>query len=244
LGAFYAVLGILLINKSYIMLILSVPFLIIMTAIVTNGVGLYRKLKYMFAFLFFQVVIGGLVYYGYCTLDKILKNSDLTAVGSENRNLLILSLIVLLSIGVLKVALSVFGRVRSEKNISLHIEYAGKINEIDALVDSGNLALDPWDRTPVMLITRKMGEKIFGIDLSDPENFDSESEIKKKIRVIPISVGKNKKIFYGLKPDNAYVVSKNKSEKISIVIAVDDEREEFGGYFALMPLAALEDIFV
>ena len=55
-----------------------------------------------------QIIIGGLVYYSYCTLDRLLADYDISGVGGINKKLLILSVFVLLSIGALKILLSFF----------------------------------------------------------------------------------------------------------------------------------------
>ena len=86
IGALYAVMGVLLIEKSEYMFIFAVLFLVLMVLITSKGAGLYRKIKYMIAVVVFNVIIGGLVYYGYCLLDKIFENGELEAVGGENKN--------------------------------------------------------------------------------------------------------------------------------------------------------------
>ena len=243
-GALCAVIGSVFIIDSKIMYIVSALTFLIMILIVTKGVTVYRKLKYAVAFLLFEILIGGLVYYGYCLLDRLFENSDCVEVGSENRNLLILSLIVLLSIGVLKLIIYFLGSVRSEKNVKLVVSYLNTETHIEALVDSGNLAVDPLDKTPVMLINLKLGKRIFGQRVLNTDDFSSfDNNLKKRLRIIPVCFGGHKKILYGIKPDSSYAIVGKRREKISIVIAINKEEDSFGGYEALIPLAALEDVF-
>ncbi len=243
IGAIYAVLGIILINNELYMYPISLIVIIAVVFIVCKGVSIYRKFKYTFAFLLFQLIIGGVVYFGYCALDRVFKSEDYISSGGENKKLLILSIIVLLSIGVLRMIIVMFGNTRSEKSVRLEIEYNKSKSVIDAFVDSGNLAVNPMDKTPVMLITENIGEKIFGKDLYEIENpFESKYNIRKRVSVIPVSFGENKRILYGIKPDSVKLICKNKIEKISLVIAIDKEGNGYGGYGALIPLSALDDV--
>ena len=243
IGALYAVFGVLLIEKSEIMYLLAVVFLFVMVIITSKGVGFYRRIKYCIALVIFNVIIGGLVYYGYCLLDKIFVSDDLIVAGGENRNILILSLIVLLSIGVLKLFISVFGNTHYEKKVVLTVVYNGEQTTFEAFVDSGNLAVDPFDKTPVMLVNSELSKKIFGIDAITKDVFyNSGYELKKRVRIIPVSFGGEKKILYGIKPDNIYTVAGKKNEKLSLIVATDEKGDSYGGYSALIPISVLDSV--
>ena len=243
IGALYAVFGVLLIEKSEIMHLFACVFLILMVIITSKGVGFYRRVKYTIAVVLFNVIIGGLVYYGYCLLDNVFKSDDFIQVGGANKNILILSLIVLLSIGVLKLFISVFGNTRCEKKVELAVVYNGLETRFEAFVDSGNMAVDPFDKTPVMLVTAALSKKIFGIDTTcEGSVFKSGYDIKKRMRIIPVSFGGEKKILYGIKPDNIYAVAGKKTEELSLIIATDEKGDSYGGYSALIPLSVLESV--
>ena len=243
IGATYAVFGILFIERPEIMYILAVIILLLMVIVTSKGVGSYRRLKYTVAVVIFNVIIGGLVYYGYCFLDGFIGIDDFESSGGENKNLLILSLIVLLSIGALKLFLSAFANSKCEKMTEILVEYNGVETRFEAFVDSGNLAVDPFDKTPVMLINRGLSEKIFGIKELNNESVNRHGyDFKKKVRIIPVSFGGEKKILYGIRPDNIYAVAGGKTEKLSLIIATDEEGDSYGGYSALIPLSALEGV--
>lgn len=242
-GAAYAVIGTLLINNSALMIPVSVLILTVMVLIMAKDVGIMRKLKYGIVFLFLEILIGGLVYYAYSTLDKINLFKSFTESNNENKKLLVFSLIVLLSIGALKLVVACFGNVGCVRNVKVFVEYDGRKNQLDALVDSGNLAVDPFTKTPVMLVGEAVGNKIFGEicrELSNPCELDVS--LKKRIRIIPVSFGNEKRILYGIKPDSVYVEKKKLREHISLIIAIDKEGGSYGGYNALIPLSALENI--
>ncbi len=242
-GALYAVFGVLLIEKSEIMYLLAAFFLLLMVIITSNGVGFYRRVKYTVAVVIFNIIIGGLVYYGYCLLDNVFDGEDFLEIGGENKSLLVLSLIVLLSIGVLKLFISVFSNTSSEKKAHLAVVYNGVETRFEAFVDSGNLAVDPFDNTPVMFINRELSKKIFGMDeITQTSFFEGGYELKKRMRIIPVCFGGEKKILYGIKPDNIYAVAGEKTEKISLIIATDEKGDSYGGYSALIPLSVLEGV--
>lgn len=243
-GATYALAGILLIENSIVMFFVSILSFALIVFIAAKGVGMFRKSKYALAFFTFQIIIGGLVYFSYCMLDKFMNTEDFVDTGVENRKLLILSLLVLLSIGIIKLIISAFGTVNSEKNIKLLILYNGHEHHADALVDSGNLALDPLDKTPVMLINGTLSKKIFGFsNISIDKSECADYEIKKRIRIIPVNYGGERKIFYAIKPDGIYALIGKRCEKLSLIIAIDGEGDNYGGYPALMPLSALDGVF-
>ncbi len=243
LGATYAVFGVLLFDNSALMMPISALILIAMVVIMSRGVGFFRKLKYGIIFLFFQILIGGLVYYAYSMLDKIELLESFVESENENKKLLLFSLIVLLTIGALKLVTSCFGCAGSEKSVKLFVEYKGIKNQLDALVDSGNLAVDPFDKTPVMLVGEVWGAKIFGELCADFDSIDNlDLTLKKKIRIIPVSFGNQRKILYGIKPDAVYLEKDGVREHISLIIAIDKEGGDFGGYNALIPSSALDNI--
>ena len=244
IGAMYAVVGILLINKNNVMYVLSALLFMIMVLIVSWGVGIYRTFKYAVSFLLFQIIIGGLVYYVYCMLDKLNIPDKLGGIKGQNQKLLILSLIVLLAIGVLKLIIIFFGNMRSEKSVRLEIQYRNREVIIDAFVDSGNLAVDPLDKTPVMLVTLREAKRIFGDSICAlGEITKADVEFKKRMRVIPACFGGVSKLLYGIKPDSVSVLSGKKNIRISVLIAIDNEEDGYGGYSALVPLSALENVF-
>lgn len=241
-GAMYAVAAIIFFDESKTVYLFSFALLVLSVTIASGRVRFYRKVKYGIAYILFQIILGGLVYYGYCLLDRLMDSVNIEALGGENKNLLILSLIVLLSIGVLKLVMAVFGNTRSEKSVRLLIKYNGAETCFEALVDSGNLAVDPLDATPVMLVTYKEWERIFGSD-ADIENIDEAVyRLRRRFRIIPVSFGNNKKILYGIKTDSVYVITAKGQENISVVIATDKEEESYGGYSALIPLSALDGV--
>ena len=78
------------------------------------------------------------------------------------------------------------------------------------------------------------------INLSDPDNI--EKNARKRIRLIPISRGGATHVLTGVKPDSVKVLKDGKCEEIKVTLAIDKEGGTFGGFGALMPAAALDDV--
>lgn len=243
LGALCAIINTLMFSNAIFITLVSIIFFILMISIATGKIGCYRKIKYGIAFLIFQILIGGIVYYAYCLLDELFKDYNIKEAGAENRRLIVLAVVILLSLGVFKVLVAFFGNFRSETKACLTVEFMGVSETFDALVDSGNLAQDPFDRTPVMIVNEGLGKKLFGEDLCYVDVRNLKNESKKCIRIIPVEFGGEKRILYGMKPDKVTVTKDERKEKVSLIIAVDKSIKNYGGYPALVPLSALEDIF-
>lgn len=242
IGGCYSVLFILLFEFSTVMYLISLLIFIVIVFTVTKGISLYRKIKYAVSFLIFQIMIGGLVYFGYCFLSEHFTEEIINAGTGNNKKLLILAILVLFAMGIIKLAGAFFLNVKSEKMATLEVRFGDKTERLEALVDSGNLAKDPFDKSPVMMVVLKEVRRFLDI----PENIEAydrlTDEIKKKIRIIPISDRKETRILYGIKPDSIFYVNGKKKEELKITIAIDTETHDYGGYFALLPLSALEDI--
>ena len=242
IGALYSVFAVLFFNNKFLIFVISFFIFAFMILIITRGLKIYRKFKYAISFLLFQLFIGGCVYYGYCTLSNYISDKMLEGITENNKSILILSLLVLLSIGIIKLILLFFNNVRCEGSAVIELHLNERHIKFDALIDSGNLAKDPFDSSPVMLIGVNEARKL--VDLPDSaEKYDNLLvELKKRIRIIPITRGGIKKILYGIKPDKAFYVKGKCKTEIKITMAIDYDEGVYGGYTGLIPLSALEEI--
>ena len=191
-----------------------------------------------------EALFGGLMSFIWSALDRGLGNF-LTDVegGAVNRKMLFFSAIVLLSVGVFKMIVSFFSNVQSEGSVEVEISFLDKTTRLEAFVDSGNLAIDPMDMTPVMLLKPDSATAIIPegiIDLKDPDTL--ERNARKRIRLIPISKGGATHVLTGVKPDKVSVIKNGQLEEIRVTLAIDKEGGDFGGFGALMPTAALGDV--
>ena len=197
----------------------------------------------LFAFLIFEALVGGAVSFIWGLLDKYISPIfSLEEGGAVNRKMLFLSLIVLLSIGVFKMLVSFFSNIESEGSVDIEISFLDKTAIVSAFVDSGNLAVDPIDMSPVLLIKNDIAKTILPENIIDLCNIDSlDRGIKKRIRLIPVSRGGETHVLVGVKADSVKIIKNDRSEDLSVTLAIDKEGGTFGGFKALMPSAALDN---
>lgn len=231
IGAMQAVIYVLFFEDYIFGLIFSVLYFSFLSLYICRTLSLTRKIKFTAAFCVLQILIGGAVYFFYSMLDKYFDFSG-DGVGTENRNLLILSLMILLSIGVLKLAINILSSAKSEKSARLLVEFEEKTVEVDCFVDSGNLACDPIDKTPAVFLTPRTFKKIFGINKLPNERFNN------MLRIIPVKRKKNTEIYYGIKHEAVYLISKNAKEKARLILVIGNE-ESYAGFEALIPSSVL-----
>ncbi len=243
-GSALAVLTVLLPDKIIFKLLGSMVGLLAVGFVATKRISFSRRIRFIFAFLIFCALLGGGVNYLFGLFDGLLgdSTSELSGIG-VNRKLLLMAIAVLISIGVFKMIVAFFAGRAGAGAVKVEICFLGKSYIAEALIDSGNLAVDPMDMCPVMLIKRGCAEAILPknvIELSDPDTLGNE--IRKRIRLIPISTVSGTRVLTGIRPDSVSVLDKEKSEEIKVVLAIDKEGGSFGGYEALMPAAAICDV--
>ena len=220
--------------------------LIFMGMITPKGVSFRRKIKFTMAFLVFEALVGGGVSLIWNLFDKYLSHFFNSADGGAlNRKMLFLSLIVLLCIGVFKMLVSFFSNIESEGSVDVEISFLDSKTTVSAFIDSGNLAKDPMDMSPVLLIKKDLAKIILPENIIELSNIDGlERTVKKRIRLIPISRGGETHVLVGVKADTVRIKRGDGFEELRVTIAIDKEGGSFGGYMALMPSAALDNAFV
>lgn len=243
LGALCAVGVVFLPEYPLLKLFVATVGLIIMGLVAPKQVSFRRKLKYIFAFLVFEALVGGAVTFIWGLLDKYISDIFVGVKGQAvNRKMLFLSLIVLLSIGVFKMLVSLFSNVESEESVDIEISFLNKTAIVSAFVDSGNLAVDPMDMSPVLLIKKDIAESILPKNIDQICDIDSlDRSIKKRIRLIPVSRGGETHVLVGVKADSVKIIKNDMTEDICVTLAIDKEGGTFGGFKALMPSAALDN---
>lgn len=245
LGAIIAVIAVLLPEFVLLKLICSLTGLFLMGYIAPRPARIGRKMKFLFSFLIFESLIGGIVSFVWSFLDRNLSGMLADAAGGAvNRKMLLFSLIVLLSIGVFKMIVSFFSNIQSEGSVEVEINFKENKIKLEAFIDSGNLAIDPMDMSPILLIKKDIAKTFLPeniIELSDIDSLDRD--VKRRIRLIPISTGGVTKVLTGVKVDGVSVIKDESRHDINVTIAIDKEGGSYGGYSGLMPSAALSNVY-
>ena len=241
-GAVIAIINIFITAISLGYLVLLVGF-ILMIVVSSKRVSLYRRLKYAFCFAIAEMLLGGVVYLLYGFFDSHLNDAENNIDGGGDRNLIILAILVLISVGIFKCLVSLFSFSSSHRTVEVELRMHGRCVVAEALVDTGNLARDPLDMRAVMLVGSGIAECLLGEDsasLDCPEALGDN--LKRRIRLIPVAFGENRRILIGFKPDAVYVKTRRGMEEIDIVVAIDKEGGKYGDTEVLMPSVAIGDV--
>ena len=233
IGALFASLNVVFVTNKYLTILISVLYTLIMVMIITRKASFFRKVRFVLLFYTFFIVFGGAVSYGFLLIKRFVGDIDISEIGEPNRKLLYLSIIVLFVVLLIKMFLLSFDSSTMEKTCTIKVFYKDTEHEIISLIDTGNFAVDPFDGTSVVFLTKNEFERVFGERSSD--ELDSGVKFKAKLRVIPIHRGDNFEIVYALRADKTYVKLKKKLEEVNLLFALDKNNKSYNGYFALAP---------
>ena len=237
-AALFACAIVLLRVNVYIFIILIALTVILITEIFAPRVTIQRKIKFFVSFLLFETFLGGAVSFLFSVFDKALyPYLEVSEYNSQNREFLIISIIVLLLYGALKLLHLMFSGTSVEKNVEAKICILGNIDTVSALVDSGNLLVDPMSGKPVIIVKDDSIKTI--VKYNNITEYDNM--LQAKIRLIPVKGIGGEKILTGIRSD--YVSFDGGKTKLNdIVVAIDREKGNFGGYAAIVPSALVEKL--
>ncbi len=243
IGGILAVLDV-IINPPIIMRIASLVLLLSLSGMmIARGASLKRRTKFMIAFLFFEVFIGGGVYYGYLLIERYMSEFFIGDSNvAERRELITLSVLILFVIGVLKLLIMVLGGDRFVRSVRLRIEIEGKCEELDALVDSGNLVRDPMNMCPVLFVKKAAAKRLLPMNVVELSNIDGlGGHFRKRIRLIPVTRNGKTHVMTGVRTDKVSIIGPDGEDEVMVTLAIDKEEGSFGGYDALLPSSVMQD---
>ena len=236
-SALFACVVLFLELRAWIMIVVSLVMMFAISYVLVSGISMTRRMRIMAAFLLFLTIIGGLVYLAFNIMDAYFPDQVATTV--ENRRLLTLSMLILLSIGIIRLLFLLFFHSTTETVAHLKIELLGNSIECDALVDSGNLLKDPIDLTPVMMIKVNLAKRFFpgGIPKCCSDDL---GELERFVRLIPVKKDGRVDLKIGVRAGRVLVLRGKRYEEIKATFIIDEEEGRFGGYDVLLPSSALE----
>ena len=252
IGSALSIATVFLVEIWFVGIIATILYVGVLAVLLTKGVGAFRKIKFIASFFIVEFILGGFIQFLYGVLDKyVLARFEDFSQSVGNRRLLLLALIVLLSVGTLRIVTSLFYSRRVGGAVSVDISFEGRRVSLEAFCDSGNLAKDPLDLSPVIIVKRTAIEPLFShnfpLDSNSYENFESlDYSVRKKIRMIPVNKASGVGMMIGIKPDSIFIAEKDKDRKTQIraTVAIDNEGGTYGGYYGLIPTAAINDALV
>ncbi len=242
IGASFAVVAVLLHDHTLPVLLLSILSLIGMIVLTGKGGRSLRRMRLALLFLLLQMLIGGIVHWGYRFLAERLKNLKIEG-GIENRKLLYLSVLILLAIGILRISISLLSsHTGGAESREVEIVIAGKRFCGTALVDSGNLLRDPMDGSAVVLIKPCVARRLLPPAFLNEDVSALSEEYQKRLRLIPVRMVGVQRILFGIRPDSFFILKGKTKEPARVMIAYDKEEGDYGGYAVLIPSAVVDHV--
>ena len=240
LAALVAVVCVLVSMPAALFFLFFFGSLLAICAFVSIGCGKKVYFRLVFWFLLLESVIGGVVYALYIQLDSLLKNMDITTNnGAENRVFLYLSVAALFGVGAVRLLSLLFCSGRQIRTMELDCTILGMPMTVRCLYDTGNFLVDPVSAYPVVLVKARALKGVLCEDFLC-EQYDRLSEqYRRLLRLIPVHGVSGVRILTGLTVRDAVLTDRDLRCKRAIVVAVDKEEGDFGGYDGLLPGAVL-----
>lgn len=132
----------------------------------------------------------------------------------------------------------------SENLVKAEIFDGNVVYNMNLLVDSGNLAKDPFSGKPVTVVSGNAvnSELIQALSCAFDQKNCSEKYSHIKLRVIPVKTVSGTALLYAFVPESMYVYIDNQKCKADSIIAIDTHKNAFFGKDGIIPQTLLEII--
>ena len=213
----------------------------ILVCVIASGMSSMRvTLRLMAWFLLLETLIGGIVEALYSQLDYWFKNTIQGANnGAENRTFLFFAAAILIVIGLLRLLGLLFFGGKAISDATLCGCLFGRNIKISCLWDSGNFLTDPMSGAPVVIVKARALRDVLCESFLLGEYEKLNEEYREHLRFIPVSGVSGSRILAGLVSEELFLMHGCEKIKRTVVLAVDKEDGDFGGYLALAPGAVL-----
>ena len=137
-------------------------------------------------------------------------------------------------------------RRAGETRATLRVTVDGVTAEFLAMVDTGNLLVDPISAKPVVLLATRAAKRLFSpavLELFYRGDVASLTEISpqiaRRIRVCPTTSVTGDGLLLALVPDSTMLVVKERAEQVAVLVAPVSLHTGFDGAEALLPAALI-----
>jgi len=134
--------------------------------------------------------------------------------------------------------------------IPIHLSFAGKGKEIQALLDTGNLLVDPLTKTPVVLVeagalhdilpeqVAGLAASVFNGEFSGRLDWEIEAAWAKRIRFLTFNgLGNKRGFLLGVRPDELTIIRKEPRKISRVLIGLYHLSSGHELYQALLPVS-------
>lgn len=210
----------------------KLAFSIIMLKIISPKAKIIKIIKYTSVFYMVSFTFAGillsLIYFG--SFSKSLSPSVHNGIFYFDISLTKLLASALICYALLSIGGAVYKKNKIMGIRSLTISLSGRICEMSALSDTGNLLRDPISKAPVIVAEKKHIAYLFPDGVPDIENSNTGNI---KIRLIPFSsLGKSDGMLTGFVPDEVCIDGK-KTKNVIVAISPStlSEGDEYNALF-------------
>ena len=250
IGGIYAVLSYINIETGMLSLFIKIIMSILIIKIAFNSKIIKEIIQEIIVFYLVTFGLGGAIFAVLFNIGKnqiVIRNGVVIGISSAKiliSGIIIGYLIIVKTIKILKKmfrASSVYGNIRIVMN--------NKEIELKAMLDTGNLLVEPISKSPVIIVEKEklnniIPDDILNIDIGgDVERIDVRDEYISKIKLIPYSsVGKENGILMGIRAEKLIIELDNKKyETDDVIIGVFKKQFKSNGkYSALLGIDILE----
>ena len=144
--------------------------------------------------------------------------------------------LIFLGVALVLVAVEIIGRVSKKKSARVKVTIFNSSAEFSALADSGNLLVDPFSGTPVIIVSSAALTPILTVSerqaLTKGTPDGAGNRLVPRVRLIPSSSVGGEKMLCAFRPDAVQIDGKN----VTALVAPDEkERGGFGEYDCIVP---------
>lgn len=134
------------------------------------------------------------------------------------------------------------GIKQSEQRVKAELFDGRKKYELDFLVDTGNMAKDPFSAKPVVIVSAKAldTELLYAVCKSLEYNNQLYSNIRP--RVIPMKTVSGTALLYAFVPESMYIYIGKKRYKTDCIVAIDQRENAFFGKDGIIPETLLHTV--
>ena len=234
LGGCYGVLSVIIASSGLLSFSLSIIVSFLM--ILISACGKQRIIDYVkYTFILWGVgALSGGIITAVCALG-----GNRYDIKTHNSSFFILAAGMILSVFIVRQ----LSNNRISHGCTVRLKEFGSVFEFSALVDSGDLVVEPISSMPVIFVSRS----VFGSNgnrdielLAEREHdiSDLSNSIKRKVRMVYVNGICEERIITAVIPDEIYIINRKRIKRVRAVFTIDCIKD-YNGFEGIVPASLL-----
>lgn len=222
-----------------VLFILLIPPLLCITAFKKRSI---RALADIIVYFFFSSVI---LYGGVYAMASVISVFFGKAAVRERFIFTLLLIAAVFFVYILYSSFFTRGLKRKEKRVTAELNDGHRKYDLELLVDSGNLAKDPFSAKPVVIVRGSSLDKelIDALSHSFEEGYERIVSYKHiRPRVIPMKTVSGTALLYAFIPESMFILIDKKRIRADCIIAIDNHENSFFGKDGIIPETLLQTL--